>query len=322
MHTIYQCKQGLTTHSQRSVYAKFKQMGYPTDPVGRNKIIEARSTPISTPSTSNIDATTPTRTTYLQSTNPYVATQTQTHLYTLPEDEGFEDTNGCFTTNVEAEEHSGHVAGDALDYNALMEFGATKPNVVQGAPSDFGNWITSNGGQANNISTTSFESTFDFESAALDIEGAEYFGIDMGVHVTPPQPFDETIDDGRFTSWNVASPFAPQVDQCDSSMMDVDLEMPAYQEQLTHLGSQATTSTRTGSTDIKTPFQGFLNQSNSATSASTRSRLRSLFRRNSGASAKSNSSLKKYATSQFTSNTKDSGYSSGFGSCLSLDESR
>lgn len=243
-----------------------------------------------------------------------------------------EESNDCFNAplSMQTQAHAGQSVpnmgmsshGQTLDNFEYTNLATAQPNaIMQQSATDFADWLSPNA-HANNTSTTSFESTFDFESAALDIEGAEYFGIDMGVHVTPPQPSDETAFDGTFTGWNVASPFAPAVDQCDTSMMDVDHEVPSFHEANMQAPPQRTGSYRAGSIDIKTPFQGFLSHSNSANSASTRSRLRSLFRRNSSTSVKSNSSLKKYATSQFTSNTKDSGYSSGYGSCLSLDESR
>lgn len=197
-----------------------------------------------------------------------------------------------------------------FDQNTLQQLLDTKSGADHAA------WSLQqyNAAQGFGASTTSFESTFDFESAALELNGAEYFGIDTGIHVTPPQ---ENIqeEESEFAGWNVTSPFAPTFDHFNSSSMDLDL--PSVQEESSQVPKRA--GSFRASIDLRAPFQGVMSSSGST---GTRNRLRSLFRKNSSASVRSSSSLKKYAVSQYTANTFDSGYGSGFGSCLSVDEVR
>jgi len=180
-------------------------------------------------------------------------------------------------------------------------------------------WLSSNHNFGN--STTSFESTFDFDSAAMELNGAEYFGIDTGTHVSLPGN-DQTFSHPKHSemTWNNASPFGSGLlNHFNGSDMELDHEMPSFREELANPQPKRSGSFKSGSIDLKMPFQNFMSNSNTA---GTRNKLRSLFRTKSGHSIRSGSSGKKYATSQYTNNTQDSGYGSGFGSCLTLDDVR
>lgn len=294
-------------------------MGYPTDPVGRSRHLDARS-PSNTVSGSE-GIFTPTS--QVQSPNLYTNEQIHNGLCALPEDDMMMDASEIWARGVRS----------PADPEAYMSF---KPHVNEGHVNDIHHTTSSHGVQTNpelevapwpstdnnfGISTTSFESTFDFDNAAMELGGGEYFGIDTGSHVAMSGNNDGFLHPKNTEiAWNTESPFGSGYQNgFHSSGMDLDQDMPSFREDLTQPQPRRSGSFRNGSIDIKLPFQNFMASSNTA---GTRNKIRSLFRTKSGSSIRSGSSAKKYATSQYTNNTHDSGYGSGFGSCLTLDDVR
>lgn len=303
-------------------------MGYPTDPVGRSRLLDARS-PSNTTAGSEGIFTPPS---HVQSPNVYTNEHMQTGLCPLPEDHMLVEPSELWDHGLKVDSPVGpafnHAEMDAyMDFREHLGSGhdenvnnSAHGHAMESRVSEIAPWSS----PSNNfgMSTTSFDNTFDFDSAALELNGAEYFGIDTGSHVALPENHDHAFlhpKNGEI-AWNTESPFSSGLfNNFNSSSMEVDQEVPSFRDELAQPQPRRSGSFRSGSIDIKMPFQNFMANSNTA---GTRNKIRSLFRTKSGNSIRSGSSGKKYATSQYTNNTQDSGYGSGFGSCLTLDDVR
>lgn len=291
-------------------------MGYPTDPVGRSRHLDAQS-PSNTISGSE-GIFTPTS--QVQSSF-YTHEQMQNGLCALPEDDMVMDPSEIWDRGIKDPadlqtymSFKEHVDADHVGtshHTTASHTGQTSTE-LEVAP-----WLSSD---HNFNSTTSFESTFDFDSAAMELGGADYFGIDTGANIAMPGN-DSTFLHPKNTdiAWNTESPFGSgYLNNFHSSGMDLDHDL-SFREEVPQTQPRRSGSFRNGSIDIKMPFQNFMASSNTV---GTRNKILSFIRTKSGSSLRSGSSAKKYATSQFTNSTHDSGYGSGFGSCWTLDDVR
>jgi ankyrin repeat protein len=153
----------------------------------------------------------------------------------------------------------------------------------------------------------------------MELNGAAYFGIGTGKDETQScfhtssHELGNTGTESLGLNWEQElNAFRGNSFPFNSSTMEVDQIPAPFQDGAVDLFQERKVS----STSIKIPFQNLIHTSSNA---STRNRLRSLFRPKSSGSSRGK---KKYPASQFTAETEDSGYASGFGSCLTIDQVR
>lgn len=269
----------------------------------------------------------------MQSPVPYTNATSHKELCPLPEEQMLMGTTENWGPGYA---FSSPASGQEFHYtsNPIQLEEVQLRSISQGAASNFSEdtpalsstseiprsvWSPSNDSTAAQHLTTDpmlFDDAFDFETSAMEINGADYFGIDTGYHSHVAFPLAVhgedlfgTADQNLEFNHGSASGSGFFSSSLNSSTMEVD-------DAFNVTGEPMQVPRRSGSIDLKTPFQNFIDRSGST---GTRNRLRSIFRAKSGSSTHSK---KKYATSQYTSNTQDSGYGSGFGSCLTLDDIR
>ena len=317
--------------SQRSVYLKFKSMGYPTDHVGRAKLLEAKL-----PS----NAPTPNETVFnAWSNNPSLNFNANVSLgsglYSPPEDHIMDELNSW----VSGHEVNSPGLGQAFGYptighstqvgNKQFSLGnqglgqAGNCSVIAGAspmsagseqPSSFRSPSETTDSQNAGTCTSAFEEDqfLDFD---MELNGGAYFGIDTGSQEGQPsfQRGEQSTKDGSL-SWESElnnlgwkpSPANPSIlEDFDASSLYGEAVEPFRR--------------KSNSNSVKMPFQRLIG---SSSTASTRNILRSLFKSKPSGSSISSHSRKRYATSQFTHSTHDSGYATGHTSCLTLDQVR
>jgi hypothetical protein len=309
------------------VYLKFKSMGYPTDPVGRTKLLDARFlSNMHAGSESSFDSWQ-----VSELPNVHMSDHIGADIYPLPEEHmrvetmsPWEHGSGVVSPGLGQECNSG-------DINATIQ--------LRGQQSKTKSWnhdgpsqvpIRDNLSRPNvdpgitpaawsNFNTSSFDAAYQAQNDAMELSGAAYFGIDTST--------DETQSDFHTTTHELGNPgteslgfdweqelnaFRGNSFPFNPSTMEVDQIPAAFHDEALDLFQERKGS----SSSIKIPFQNLIHTSSNA---GTRNRLRSLFRPKSSGSSRSK---KRYPASQFTTETADSGYASGFGSCLTVDQVR
>jgi hypothetical protein len=308
-------------------------MGYPTDPVGRSKLLDARSHPSTTAGGGTISNAA----SAIQSPSMYTNEHLESGLCPLPEDQMLVESTELWghdygfgspalgqdidytDINGEVRSAEGHLRSGS--HGATSNCSAGMQTFKSGPHSEVPSSVwspCSDGNSSQNFGTSAstFDQAYDFESSAMEINGAEYFGISTGSnesHVALPNTTHSLVGSRNSDlGWEHGSE-GPGYGQFPStpSIMELDHDLASVQDDFIQPIPR-----RSGSIDIKNPFQSFITTSSTA---GTRNRLRSLFRTKSGNSFRGG---KRYATSQYTNNTQDSGYASGFASCLTLEEVR
>jgi hypothetical protein len=308
-------------------------MGYPTDPVGRTKLLE-RKLPLNTPPGDE-----PLFNAWSNQLSPdfYMDKHLQSVLCSLPENQvPLQQTNAWepeykmnspgFGPNLDhpsisegrhtGREQSNLVspslnqsASGSLDAHTLQSSPETDvPPSFWSSPGESG--TSHNLDEAMNV----FEQTDLLQDFDMELNGGAYFGINtdsddqqsalpVGLQSTKGLSLWES---GKDAAWGSLPTNRPRTeDQFDSASL--------YEEAIESFQRKSRPNS------VKIPFRSL---SNSSSTAGTRSKIRSLFKPKSSASSLSSGSRKRYATSQFTYNTDDSGYATGHTSCLTLDQVR
>ncbi|KAE9368274.1 ankyrin [Stipitochalara longipes BDJ] len=309
---------------QRSVYLKFKSMGYPTDPVGRTRLLETKAS--ANPQSKNEQSNA-----WSNQLSPgfFTDEQLQSALCALPEDQILGDM---------ANWDSGFKMGNptsvpALEYPSISNGGnnigahsnLTSPGLNQAAGdlarthtmspetdlvSSF--WSPGESSTSNNLDDVM--SIFDqpdlLQDFNMELSGGAYFGIDT-----------ESYEQNSALSRDL---------NCKDSGLWPSENNTGWMPSLSVIEDQTETSSlyneanesfqrKSGQNSIRSPLQRL---GSSGSNSGARNRLRSLFKPKSAASSISSGSKKRYAPSQFTYNTDDSGYATGHTSSLTLDQVR
>lgn len=306
---------------QRSVYLKFKQMGYPTDPVGRTKLLDSQFPPnvsaeLDTSSSAWMKAQSPPF-----DTNSFVGSGLHSpfnnstsgdagvswgHEYDIstPGSEQFfgaQDLRGGTQLEDEQAVASNNFGNASAGASSLTS--SLAPGLV------FPSWLSNGNGFDAPTNTT--DHSYQYPDQSMELNGASYFGIETDSELPLSVPEQSSIQDlHAFSPSSQCSkidtaqfrPMSP-----NPSLMDLDANPVPFQF--------STTSSESSNSVVKLPFQKLIGASNTG----ARSKIRSLFRPKSSAS---NRGRKRYAVSQFTNSTEDSGYASGHASSLTLEEVR
>ncbi|KAE8444619.1 hypothetical protein EG329_014367 [Mollisiaceae sp. DMI_Dod_QoI] len=317
IHKAIQCEGFQPWTSQRSVYLKFQSMGLPTDLVGRSRLRDAKF-----PSNSHPDTET-TFSTPAGSQSPNFSTNghMDSNLYPLPGDDMLVDSTDPWPHSYEVGSPPlGPDLGDVLARKNNLEPGGIgcNPSADFDALKSPSLWSPSNGttnSQNWNLPASTFDQACEFPTPSMELNGAAYFNINTGSHEFQSPSLDSNnehnISGASFSNlgWN-------EVDNAEygSSLMNfptMDLDhVPNSSTHETAWRSQR----KTGLNEGKIPFPNIIN---TASSNGARTKLRSLFRPRSSGSSQGK---KRYPTSQYTHNTEDSGYASGYASCLTLED--
>lgn len=293
-------------------------MGYPTDPVGRMRLHDNNFPPNTQPDIQTIFGALD----RLPSPNSSTDEQIRSGLYSLPSDDTLIDPTYSYL-------HSSEVGSQALEpvleeINLSSEVQATDGQSELGSLCRNGRINTSTQVDALNVASpwspshassssqtwASPASTFDqfceFPTASMELNGAAYFSMNTGSD-NSQFPASGNINedslsnfDGSNCNWNGVDAAEYDPSRLSFTSMDLDHDpIPATHEIVDRFQPKSPDLISISST------------------AGARTKLRSLFRpRSSGSSHRK----KKYTTSQYTRNTEDSGYASGYASCLTLDD--
>jgi hypothetical protein len=305
--------------SQRSVYLKFKSMGYPTDPVGRTRLLEAKQP-------SNTQASNEQFNAWSNQLSPNFSIDESLQLCSLPEDQVLGDLSHILESGYKM---SSPTSAPMLEYPSLSSGEYTNGEQSNLASPGL-NQSVSRSVQAPTLSPETdmlpsiwspgesnlddVMSLFDqpdlFQDFNMELNGGAYFGIDTDSYDqngAPPGDL-QSKGSGQWESENNTGwkPSLSVIDgSCDTSSL-YDEAIESFQR-------------KSGPNSVRSPLQRL---GSSGSNSGTRNRLRSLFKPKSAASSLSSGSRKKYAPSQFTYNTDDSGYATGHTSCLTLDQVR
>ncbi|KAF4622728.1 hypothetical protein G7Y89_g14300 [Cudoniella acicularis] len=320
---------------QRSVYLKFKSMGFPTDPVGRQKLLDATD-PSNTPSNNqnifNASNNTPSSTfpshSYLQSSlsplpeDPMMMepSNTGTWDYGYAVDAQPSDLSFGHSDAIGGLQMGNHQLGSGAFYHDSSIGSPTDAHMLKSSVAPEPNtsiWTSFDGANQNfSPSTNTFDQSYDFPGSTMELNGAAYFGIDTGNFDSQGDlsaaPHDQNVPDSKGSSHGWQQEFhALGSESFPANFPGMELDHDSI---FSHDENIEPVRRKNSLIDLKNPFQTFINASNNT---GTRSKFRSLFNKKSNGSFRSK---KKYAASQYTHNTSDSGYASGFGSCLTLEE--
>jgi hypothetical protein len=177
-------------------------------------------------------------------------------------------------------------------------------------------WSPGESTSSHNVdeSMSNFEQTDLLQDFTMELNGGAYFGIDTdSCDQLAALPGDLQSNKGSSlwqpendARWRASSSNLSEMEDLFDTTSLYDEAIESFQR-------------KSGPNSVRSPF-GRLN--NSTSNAGTRNRLRSLFKPKSSNSSISSGGRKRYATSQFTYNTDDSGYATGHTSCLTLDQVR
>ncbi|KAH7336222.1 hypothetical protein BKA65DRAFT_29867 [Rhexocercosporidium sp. MPI-PUGE-AT-0058] len=304
---------------QRSVYLKFKQLGYPTDPVGRTKFLDAQLS-------SNLPAKVDLPSTWMEPLSPpfdanqFAGSTLHSPFHsstfgepTMPWGHGFDIGTPGSEHMFDTRDILGaaqFTPGQVLSDNG---FGGTTEGVpISKSDLDpgmvFPSWL-SNGNDFEPSSNT--DHTYQYRDHSMELQGASYFGIDTDVDIASSvhepasmhhlQALSPSSDCSKINAAQ-SRPMSP-----NPSLMDLDTGSLPFQF--------SAASSSSSNSVVKLPFQKLIGASNTG----ARNKIRSLFRPKSSPSIRGR---KRYAVSQFTNSTEDSGYASGHASSLTLEEVR
>jgi hypothetical protein len=306
-------------------------MGYPTDPVGRAKLLEAKlssNAPCGNETVFNA---------WSNNLSPCFSTNEPlgSGLCSLPEDQildelnswesgykmnspgleqAFEYTTINDSTQIGDEQFGLGNQGFGQSANGSVGPCISTPSACSELPPSL--WSPSESVDSQNVGA--YPNTFEedqFLDFSMELNGGAYFGIDTGsqegqssLQKGAQSTKDENIswESELVNSGWKPSPSNPSIlgDFDASSLYDEAIE--PFQR-------------KSSSSGVIIPFQRLMG---SSSTAGTRNRLRSLFKPKPSGSSISSHSRKRYATSQFTYSTDDSGYATGHTSCLTLDQVR
>ena len=173
-------------------------------------------------------------------------------------------------------------------------------------------WSPGESSTSNNLdeAMSIFEQPDLLQDFTMELNGGAYFGIDTDSY--DPNGTMQGASRGKGSDlWEAENNTAwkPSLSVIEASLDSSSL----YDEAI------ETFQRKSGPNSIRGPIQRL---GSTASNSSTRNKLRSLFKPKSAASSLSSGSRKRYAPSQFTYNTDDSGYATGHTSCLTLDQVR
>lgn len=317
----------LTLESQRSVYMKFKSMGYPTDLVGRTRLLDASFLPNIEPDIESMFSVLSDSQSPDSATSDYLSSG----VHPLPDDDMLVDSKYPWSRSSEVGSpalgpglEGMHISREVPERDAQSESGTLCRNGPTSISPDIDALKSASLGPPYNGTTSSQswsspDSTFDqaceFPTCSMELNGAAYFSINNGSDRSQ-NPVLENTDghsllgiDGSNFGWNGvgAAEYGPSPLGLSSMELDQD---PTSSTQETFRRVQR----KAGLSEVKIPFPNLINTS-STTGA--RNKLRSLFKPKSRGSFYDK---KRYPTSQYTRNTEDSGYASGYASCLTLED--
>ncbi|KAL5317468.1 hypothetical protein ACEPPN_014563 [Leptodophora sp. 'Broadleaf-Isolate-01'] len=296
-------------------------MGYPTDPVGRTKLLDAQF-PSNLPA--ELD---PSSNTWMKAQSPPFDTNqfTESALHSpfhnstfgeaaMPWGHGFDIGTPGSKQIFESRDILGTTQFAPEQVLSNNGFGDTTAGVPTSKTDMepvmvFPTWLSN--GNTFEGSPNAIDHTYEYRDHSMELKGASYFGIDTESEFpnSVPEPSSlhtlhalSPISDCSKISAAQIRPLSP-----NPSLMDLDAGSVPFQ-------FSATSSSTSGSV-VKLPFQKLIGASN----AGARNKIRSLFRPKSSTSIRGR---KRYAVSQFTTSTEDSGYASGHASSLTLEEVR
>jgi len=301
-------------------------MGYPTDPVGRMRLHDTTFLPNTQPDMQTMfDALSG-----LQSTNFSTNKHIKSGLYSLPGDEMLVDSTYPWSHASEVgspalgpDLEDIHISGEVparerqLEPGSLCRNGPINTTVDVDVLKSASLWPPSNdpiSSQSWASPTSTFNQVSDFPTSSMELNGAAYFNINTGSHesqIPAPGNIDKhnlSNINGPNLDWNGVD--CPEYEQSLISFpsMDLDHDPTASTHEPIERFQQ-----RTGLNEVRIPFSNLINTSSTACA---RTKLRSLFRAKSSGSHRK----KRYTTSQYTRSTEDSGYASGYTSCLTLED--
>jgi hypothetical protein len=174
-------------------------------------------------------------------------------------------------------------------------------------------WSPGESSMSNNLDDVMsiFEQPDLLQDFTMELNGGAYFGIDTDSYdqnVNQPGNLQGHKSSGLWASENAAS-WMPSL-----SVIEDQTEVSSLYEE-----ANESFQRKSGPNTNRNPLQRL---GSSGSNSGTRNRLRSLFKPKSAASSISSGTKKRYAPSQFTYNTDDSGYATGHTSCLTLDQVR
>ncbi|KAL2069053.1 hypothetical protein VTL71DRAFT_15391 [Oculimacula yallundae] len=299
---------------QRSVYLKFKQMGFPTDPVGRTKRLNAQipSDPSASLGLQWLEPQSPPF-----DPNQLAGSALHSPFSNSTFGEGTRWGDG-FDTGTPGSEHlfdstdafggthmtSGHFLPDNGFRDTTTSVPMSKPHLVPEMASP--SWLSYGTGFEAHHNFT--DMAYQYPNQGMDLQGASYFGINTDSeyphptsHLTPLPGLDSTFAGSEYPTTHATQsrPLSPA-----PSLMDVDTSVVPFEFSAASLSSSDSV--------VNLPFLKLNGTTNTA-----RNKIRSLFRPKASTSIRGR---KRYAISQFTDSTEDSGYASGQISSLSLTE--
>jgi hypothetical protein len=306
--------------SQRSVYLKFKSMGYPTDPVGRARVLEAKQT-------SNVQASNEQLNAWSNQLSPNFSMDEnlQSGLCSLPEDQALGESANTW----DGYKLSSPTSAPMLDFPSLSgaaytnggQSNLSSPGLNQSfhssaypptltSETDMLSSIWSPGESNLDDVMSLFEQPDLLQDFDMELSGGAYFGIDTeSYEQNAALPGDSQAKiSGNWGSENETSWMPPLsvIERSGDTSSLYDEAIESFQR-------------KSGPNSVRSPLQRL---GSSGSNSGARNKLRSLFKPKSAASSLSSGSRKKYAPSQFTYNTDDSGYATGHTSCLTLDQVR
>jgi len=296
-------------------------MGYPTDPVGRTKLLDSQcpsnvSAELGTSTNAWMNAQSPPF-----DTNSFIGSGLSSPFNNSTfGDAGVSWSHGYDISTPGSEQL--FESRDVLDGTQSGNEQAVESNNFGSASTGtssfksslapglvFPSWLSSGHGFEEPTNTT--DNAYQYDDQSMELNGASYFGIDMDSELPQSLPKQSSIQDlptlrpsSACSKINTAEfrPLSP-----NPSLMDLDTNPPPFQF--------SATSSESSNSVVKLPFQKLIGASNTG----ARSKIRSLFRPKSSASSRGR---KRYAVSYFTNSTEDSGYASGHASSLTLEDVR
>jgi len=295
------------------VYSKFRSLGYPTDPVGRTKLLDARL-----PHSSNSQAGDLSHGIVFnelannQSPNHYV-----NELSPVPEalilerptktwKHGAEVSSPAsgqafqYATNLDRQLGKDQLEGEGLRQDRMIHsagFHTSEPDVHPGTP-----WCPPN--NTTICEDWDFDQAFEFRNWPVKLNGIAYFDQNSApfnpeaLHSRNPQEFSLSI--------------GLQLDAGPSLTASPPLNNPNHESTFFNHQDNGQFLPKHGSNHLVES----LDTPSTARSSNSIRKIRSLFRAKSGDSR----ATRRYADSQFTTETRDSGYVSGFTSCISFGD--
>jgi hypothetical protein len=308
-------------------------MGYPTDPVGRTRLLEAKLP-------SNTQAgDEPLYDAWSDQLSPsfYMDENLRSVLCSLPEDHVLaEPTNAWkpghrtrspasgqpleYSSSSHGRNTSGdqsNLAGSFLNPSASDSSGAHALNLSPDTDilSSFWSSPGESAGSYNlDEAMNAFEQPDLLQDFTMELNGGAYFGINTDSYdqqAAVPGGLQGSKNSALWEPENVAK-WGPSPSNL-SGMEDQFDTTSLYDEAIESFQRKSTPNS------VRSPFQRL---GSSSSNTGTRNKFRSLFKPKSISSSISSGSRKRYATSQFTYNTDDSGYATGHTSCLTLDQVR